>query len=180
MLRMAAVLILFIAPANDALAQLIPWKLGTKLTWADFAGPPNKGNDFAAEARYHINYKYRWEGDGSVHVTVECCFDVQKAWKKPEKNLTPQLLAHEQLHFDIAELYTRKMRQAYMGYTAFHKHTENTDADIKKIFDRLMAECNDYNVRYDAESDHSKTTAKQQEWEAKIAVAMDGMSPFAD
>ena len=164
-------------PACQLLAQ-IPWQQGRQLTWGDFQGSPDPKSDFWAFTRYNINYKYNWDGSGTITFNFNCTFNENESWKRPEKKLTEKLLRHEQLHFDVAELYTRKMRQAFAGYVAFHKHTGSSDGDLKAIFAKLLAESQKYNDDYDRETDHSKIVAKQAEWDARITDELNRFSAY--
>ncbi len=158
-------------------AQLVPWQPGIQLSWDDFTATPT--NNFAAYTAYWLSYKYRWDGDGTLTITVQCSLDKSKTWKRPDRNLTPALLKHEQLHLDIAEVYARKMRMAFNNYASFHKYSSSTPADLKVIFDRLLVEAQAYNDKYDAETNHSLIVTKQEQWNSKIKQELNALDPYA-
>ena len=160
-------------------AQLIAWQPGIKLTWSDFVATLDPKSNYWAYTYTLLNYKWTCDTYGNVTVTVDCSLDLSKSWKRTDKNLTPALLQHEQLHFDIAELHARKLRQAFDLYTAYHKYSPALAGDLKKIFDKIIVESNGYNALYDNESDHSLNKLQQWEWNKKITADLWSLSIFA-
>lgn len=158
-------------------AGMIPWLGGNQLSWGDFQGA-DPHNGYAATTRYTIVYKYNWDDAGKLTFSVSCIFDKGLSWKQAH-DLTPDLLRHEQLHFDVAEIYARKIRQAFARYTALHKYSAATDTDLKRIFDGLMAECCRFNDLYDTDTDHSKIKNKQDEWDRKITGILHSFDSYA-
>jgi predicted secreted Zn-dependent protease len=143
----------------------ILWIEGERLTWDNFRGTPTD-TIHAAKISYEISYsvckKSIW--NGKVVLKVECIFHQNVSWVSRQM-LHPLLLRHEQLHFDIAELYTRKLRKE------FEDSKLNVDTVEKKassIFDKVDKECLDYQRVYDKETYHGTIEDKQIEWELKI------------
>jgi hypothetical protein len=118
----------FFVSGYQSLAQ-IPWSETVRLTWDDFQGKPDARN-FDAFTKTTVSYKSKWDKDGVITVTVECSFDKNNSWKKPGPNLTPKLLLHEQMHFNISELYARKMRREFKEYTSTRRHGPNTNNEL--------------------------------------------------
>ena len=162
----------------NAWSQLIPWKGDVLLVWSDFQAAPDPASNYAAYTAYSINQSWRSEASGKIIATTQCSFDKNKSWKKPEKNLTPKILQHEQIHFNIAEIYARKIRQAYSNYASTHKYDANTSADLGKIFKTLLNECGEYNVTYDNETNHSINEDKQKEWTTKVMSQLSELKAF--
>ncbi len=95
----------FILPDND----VILWKKDRPLTWDDFKGKPAKR--FAvASTNYDILKKVLSINKDSSRVEVKAVFFCNKSWKK-ERWIDQTVLNHEQKHFDIVELYARKLRK---------------------------------------------------------------------
>jgi predicted secreted Zn-dependent protease len=74
-------------------------------------------------------------------------------------------LLHEQGHFDITELYARKLDEAIREYN-FNPKKFKTDLD--QIYKDIMDEKEDRQNRYDLETDFSRNQEKQAEWIKKI------------
>ncbi len=156
----------------------LPWQENTKLTWNHFTGNADLSSEFFARTEYSFQYSSGTDANKLLTIHVKCSFDKSKSWKKPEKKLTPELLAHEQGHFDLAELFARKMRKAFAEYAATHKDGPTTSADLAAIFKRYMNECYALQNTYDKETDHSKNTAKQEEWNKKIPTLLAQLSQY--
>jgi predicted secreted Zn-dependent protease len=74
-------------------------------------------------------------------------------------------LSHEQLHFDISELYARRMREM-LGRQTFGP---NVRAEVRRIFKQLNQELSEFQDRYDRETDFSRDREAQAHWNAAIA-----------
>jgi predicted secreted Zn-dependent protease len=74
-------------------------------------------------------------------------------------------LIHERLHFDIAELYARKIRKKIQELSA----RNITDIKIYNTMIReLLEESNTIDRQYDIETLHGALLKKQKQWEVKI------------
>lgn len=84
---------------------------------------------------------------------------------------------HEQLHFDIAELYARKMRKEIQKL----KLIKGTIAqfDYRRIHKKIFKEYLEYQKKYDTETDFSRTLSKQKNWEISVAKQLQGLEKFA-
>ena len=158
----------------------IPWTQSVKLTWSDFEAPVDASSEFYAWTQYYFNYNYKWDGEGKVTVNVKTSFVKNQSWRNTSKSLSPVLLKHEQGHFDLAEVYGRKMRKAYTAYCFSHKHTANTKTEIDDIFNKLLDETHVAQAQYDQQTGHSRAIGQQEEWNTKIAAMLAGLSEYAE
>ena len=73
---------------------------------------------------------------------------------------------HEQKHFDIVELYARRMRKdlALLKCSSMAVLNETADS-LYKLYDKEMDR---YQDQYDEETDGSMNGDKQREWNRKI------------
>ena len=94
-------------------------------------------------------------------------FYPNESWYKPDI-CDDFILGHEQLHFDISELFARKMRRK-LRRTSF---SDNVKAEIRKIYKDILKELKDYQELYDWETDFSRNREKQLEWNKKITEAL--------
>ncbi|MDC6367073.1 MULTISPECIES: DUF922 domain-containing protein [Flavobacteriaceae] len=144
----------------------VPWSMEKRLTWSDFKGKVPPAAVPAATTASGISYSYT---ANLIHHEVHLDFEVNayfypnESWYKPDicDDLT---LSHEQLHFDIAELFARKMRDK-LKRTSF---SDNVKAEIRKIYQEILKELQDYQELYDWETDFSRKRAKQLEWNQKV------------
>src|SRR6478609_9491217 len=91
---------------NTKKDNLIIWSASYKLVWSDFRCKPDPHQKQNAQTFYGLevekNYVVSYEEKVTSYV------DRSKSWVE---DTTKGSLKHEQLHFDIAELYARKMRE---------------------------------------------------------------------
>jgi two-component sensor histidine kinase len=87
------------------------WKDHKRLSWADFKGPVNALSDESAAATHcGIGFRVNNAGvSGKPEVVVYNAFYINKSWVRPDAKIA-EILDHEQGHFDLCEIYTRRLR----------------------------------------------------------------------
>ena len=159
--------------AQKKCGHCLEWNEKRKLTWSDFKGKPNKlsRNEALTDSGMSIGLSC---DDKNSEVTIECFFDPKKSWVKNGKS--DYLLAHEQLHFDITELFVRKLR----------RKIDQLGNDCQKLNDYIEEYYNNnynafvaYQHAYDSESKHSLNKEKQAYWEKKVARELEQLKPYA-
>lgn len=163
--QLFAFLLLLIPSA--ALAQRaedsLLWDAHRKLTWQDFKGMPER--DPLVGARTFSSIKYRlFHNQDTFYTDVSCVFLKRVSWKVTSK-ASDYSLNHEQRHFDISEVYARKMRAEFAAYQ-FRRKT--VAKDIAAIFNRVCDEKDSVNMLYDKETLLSLDKDKQEAWNRKI------------
>lgn len=150
--------LLFVVAPND---HLIEWKQTARLTWDDFKGAPDYESENVALTSTSIQLEYGFD-KSSLEFSVKCRFDKTKSWVKIQND---DVLEHEQLHFDIAELFARKLRRQLREY----KFNPKSVADnVNNIYMKIMEEHHNMQQLYDQETDHSRLENKQSEWEKRV------------
>ena len=81
------------------------------------------------------------------------------------------ILGHEQLHFDISELYARKLKKR-LESERYAYGTVKTK--VKSIYRKINEELDIYQNLYDAETNFSRNMDKQAEWKLNITMALKG------
>jgi len=148
----------------------VAWEEGKHLYWKDFKGKIPIGSGAVATTASGISYQfstYYIENKMHVDYEVQAFFYPTKSWYKP-KICNDVTLVHEQLHFDISELFARKMSDE-MAETEF---TKNVKAEVKSIYNRILKEHKGYQNGYDIETDFSRNVAKQKAWIIKVNKAL--------
>jgi len=140
----------------------IKWKEDRKLTWDDFKAPPQKIGSTAALTTTHLGFSYSMT-NGKVSYKIECGFQKSRSWGLVKNDW---ILKHEQGHFDIAEIFARKLYKQVSGYK-FDKNTFQKDLDV--IYKSVMDEKEKFQQQYDDETDYSRNKPKQEDWIKKIA-----------
>ena len=151
--------------------EIISWTPDRKLQWEDFKGRPFKTAWAAAVTASGITYEFSSiETDGKLQLDIEISthFYPEESWYQPPL-VNGVILSHEQLHFDISELFARKMRKI-VAETNF---TSNVKAEIKKIYRDILKELSAFQKKYDFETNFSRNIEKQLEWNRQISEALD-------
>ncbi len=154
-------------------APPIVWAANRPLTAADFkARPP-----FAPQAALTVADLKASAGckDYVFAGGVQATFDPNTSWIKDPKTLTPALLRHEQLHFDIAELAARRLRQKISLFKFDCLKLQPAFDNLTKPAYRAWATEEN---RYDGETNHGLNAAKQALWEQQVAAKLLELKAF--
>lgn len=165
------------APAPERLPEeddeFIPWLGDRLLTWNDFQSPPKRNTDAVASTSTSLGIAYQVE-DGELTYQITCNFSKKKSWGSMR---TDYILAHEQGHFDITEIFARKLHQALDEYDFNRK---NYKGDISRIYQKIVAEKEAMQNAYDKESDHSRKRRTQFEWLDLINQMLEETEPWSN
>jgi hypothetical protein len=173
------------APADPS--AFIEWSADRPLAITDFRG---KSPSRSTEASLSwVAIEASWDCDqGKASWQVRAVFDParsswreanQNLWKRPEDNslMAPKddggrsVLAHEQLHFDLTELWARKIRALLSTLPAACKTPGGSRVFEPAIAD-MQHDWQDEQTRYDTETDHGMNAIRQKAWAANTARAL--------
>jgi hypothetical protein len=167
-------LLLFQTSVSAQYQDTIKWTASTKLEWADFQGKPDTSKKgYEAASSLKITYSYKTL-DSNFSFRVDYFFQKKKSWTKSSNSFL--LLKHEQAHFNIGELFARKLRKYISSY---HYNPKTIKQDLKNLFSLLNEEWNIYDAQYDRETDFSKNEAQQSYWDNKIKMELDILNKYA-
>ena len=153
----------------------IDWVPGYRLKWSDFKSYEKKSPGFAiATSTCGFGYEAE-EENGEIRVNVYVRFFCYESWRMPGMKMK-DVLKHEQLHFDICELYGRRY---YAEILQLRKNGGLTFESLDKTLDRLREEYERVQDRYDLETDHSTNTEAQHRWERMVVEELKRMDHFA-
>lgn len=160
-----SILLLFVGHTNND--ETIKWQDTQKLSWEDFKGTPNPDSDAVALTASGITFGYSVKTRGKRIVgystTVEAHFYPKKSWYHSEK-ADDYILAHEQLHFDITELYVRKFRQQLERLVV----NQNIKVQMGQIHEAINDALDKTQKMYDEQTNHSIVVEAQAYWENYI------------
>lgn len=151
------------------------WQQEAILSWDDFKGTPDstlvlgKGH---SDAGIHtiIIVDYCCTDDGGDDLCLHTAIHTGKSWVATRSD---KLLAHEQLHFDIAELITRKVRQA------IQEQGETTAKRKYQIYLKSVRKYGRLQINYDRETDHGTDELRQEEWRQRVQRELEELSAFS-
>ncbi|MBS1919299.1 MAG: DUF922 domain-containing protein [Bacteroidetes bacterium] len=152
--------------------DLINWETGRKLNWGNYNGNPDPASDAAASTATYLGVEYSFSNN-SFSYKITCSFSRNQSWGRFK---TDYILAHEQGHFDITEIFARKLKKALSQYT-FNRNTYRKDLD--EIYQDITDEKINTQSQYDRETDFSRNKEKQAEWLKKIEKMLDELKKFA-
>jgi hypothetical protein len=153
------------------------WNASRKLTWADFKARPNINSHAVALTASGITFGYavKTSGERIIDFTtsVEAHFYPNKSWYLKDRRNT-YILAHEQLHFDITELYARMFRAQLKGLVV----TQNVKDQMQRLHKAINEAVDETQKRYDAQSNHSMNAKVQKQWEAIIDKELKALAHY--
>ena len=158
-------------PAQDN--SLIDWKAGEKLSWSDFKKAPDPSSPNAALTSTIINYDFGYNSVDGLKFHIHCQFNKNNSWGRTK---TDYILSHEQGHFDIAEIFARKLNKAFKEYTP----TSNIKKDINKIYVDIVHQYEARQKNYDKETNFSINKPQQEEWLKKISDELKETEAYAN
>ncbi len=97
------------------------------------------------------------------------------SWVKPDGK-TPELLRHEQGHFDLAELYALKLRKAILDAKVGCGDTAGANAAGEKMVSQFQKEWQDAEREYEEGTRFGTDLSKQDAASEKIAADLKAMS----
>ena len=132
--------------------------------WNDFQGPPPAEGPEGAKTTYALYTAWKCRGD-AFEFRVVAGFQTGRSWVKPavlrDTLQSRTILAHEQVHFDLAEVHARSMRRYFASLAGACR---KSDAQLSAIVQRLEDETSAEQRRYDAETNHGLVTDRQAQW----------------
>ena len=148
------------------------WSEAHPLEWTDFLAAPEAKSKGAALTAYEIQARRVCEEDGpAFRVTVR--FLPDQSWVKPRQRKA-QILAHEQGHFDLAEVTARRLR-AELG--SLDLGCADGIAAFTKVVADFQARDRDLQQSYDRQTMYGTGSGAQRHWEARIKSWLRAQSP---
>jgi hypothetical protein len=140
------------------------------LKWDDFKGaapnplPVDGGVTLQAEISFAIATSWKCEEDGSLTFEVKAVMEPDNSWATAAGKKDQQLLKHEQGHFDLSEVFARKLRKALSDLP------EPCDEEaVQAVIDKNDVDHQAEQKKYDDETKHGTDKKQQQAWEKSIA-----------
>ncbi|NOG57594.1 MAG: hypothetical protein HND54_07665 [Bacteroidetes bacterium] len=148
-------------PKLDSSQTRIFWDEWYKLEWSDFQSEESAGKGVAAQSSIGLPYSFISDGEGTLKMYINVCFIKNESWSKEDKQ-NNVLLQHEQLHFDIAELFRRMIvRELLNAKMDKDNYKEVAEKIINKYWNVKYRAMQD---KYDKETNFSKTIREQINW----------------
>jgi len=171
MKSLALFIIMFISWRFGCSQDSIVWKSNVKLKWSDFEARIKYTRDTGAVSVTGISFKTSFQGDNFTFAAFAVFFKKESWVKSPSE----RSLRHEQGHFDISEIFARKLRQAIKNRTG----TKLTRSDLNFMYYKIETERTGMESLYDKETDFSRNFTAQALWDDKIKQQLVTLEAFA-
>jgi hypothetical protein len=156
------------------------WTADRKLNWDDFRGPvqPYSTENIAAATFCAIGFETNTVTleNQKLKVNVFNTFYTRKSWVRDEEK-NPNILAHEQGHFDLCELYTRKLRERMADINV---DIHSLRAKLKGIYAQLQKEYQERQQLYEDETNHGLIYNEQDRWQNMITLELEQMEKWKE
>jgi len=154
----------------------ILWGESNPLEWKDFKSRPDSKSKFSALTSSTFGISAKAAGNNAVNVRVTSKFIPERSWVKKGKT-KDELLRHEQLHFDLCEVYARELRKQMQNKKDWNPKKFNKD--FKKMSKRVLKDYMKEQERYDKETNHSLKKDKQKTWEDETAERLTRLKDYS-
>lgn len=187
-MRNLIILLLFSSVINVAFSQekkpiendsIISWNASKKLEWKDFNGKLNPNIFAYAVTSYKIEIipqnvivDANDQMPGYKDLDVLANFYKKQSWTISDDI---ELLNHEQLHFDIAELFARKIRKRFLELKTSKEKNFNK---YQHAYNILWKECRLLQKQYDIETNHGANKTENTSWENKVNTQLLNLKDF--
>lgn len=146
----------------DDKVTVIHWESSAFLSWDDFQGRPNYKSHVSALTASAIEYSYECKGH-TITYDVNAIFIPEESWVQSDAK-TEYILAHEHLHFNITEVFARKLRKALKEEVKSCRDTYKIDRIARNVIKEWKA----VQEQYDRDTHHSINEEAQASWEKKV------------
>jgi len=182
---LVALLLAARAPASDQVVAPdktlnggVAWS-SKRLVWSDYRARNPAGADEAAMTALSLAWGFHCTGDVFTF-RVAATFFPERSWVDPMIFTQPgsalQTLQHEQLHFDITEVYARRMRQFF---ATLDRPCSRTEEALTRLAERFISDEADAQRRYDRDTANGRDGAGQNRWNREIGEGLKALASFA-
>lgn len=142
------------------------------IQWEDFKGRPEMRSKYVASLSSGLQMDGRFISRDSILYEVKALMNPQKSWAATSSDT---ILNHERGHFDITELFARKLRKeiSQKKFTV-----ANINKEVSKLFRQINEQLDQMQDRYDEETNHSMIYPKQVLWEKRIQEELLALEAF--
>ena len=164
---------LFLSTSSNN-TEVIYWTPEYRLTWDDFQGNPNFSHKNISAITSSGIVHYKGCEDGLIKYKIRSYFEKDQSWVKNEAR-TKHHLIHEQIHFDITELYARKLRKALKK----RQFVCGQEVEFDNFVFAFSQSWQNEQQNYDLLSRHSMEKQQQREWFYRIAMELSLLDEYA-
>ncbi len=150
----------------------IVWTPDRRLNWDDFQSSADANDPLHAMTSTNIEVKANCYGN-LMKFEVKCVFINTESWSKNKSS--KRLLEHEQMHFDLTEVYARMLRQKLSQTTGVC----SAKVDLQQVVDKYFNDWKKEQDIYDADTNHGLKEERQKFWADIIAKRLESLEIYA-
>ena len=154
--------------------NVIYWSESYKLNYDDFKKEVPCESAYNGMAATGFKYSYKLRND-SLFVKVTTIFRKNESWLSLRDSAT---LKHEQGHFDISEVYGRKLRKEIIVLCQSKIDKSIIFLQISTLYRKILAECNSEQDAYDDAT--NGLNKKQEIWNERIKSYLNEYASFKE
>lgn len=160
---------------NATETDVIYWTSDYKLAWSDFEGNPNYKHNYKDISAITVSgiVDYRGCEDGKIIYKIKSYFEKKNSWVKLAGR-NAHTLEHEQIHFDITELYARKLRKT-LSERSFSCGEE---VAFETFVNDFLKGWQKMQESYDIATDYSNQHEQQHEWIDKVRAELKTLEAY--
>jgi hypothetical protein len=159
--------------------QEIEWSPYRRLTWDDFKGRPREALNPGVAAQTYCGFGFqtnRVTMFKQAKVFSINTFSCYLSWVRPDQKGRADLLAHEQGHFDLCEVYARQLRKVLLERKlTVYNLTTDANLEFRHIYNQYLNK----QELYEKGTDYGRNRQKQLEWEQRIREYLDELHDYA-
>ena len=160
-------LVFSMLPLHAQGPSILGWQDGVRLSWTDFQGRPHADAPGfqGAESSLAVSIQLSCTND-VPDLEVRAEFNRDLSWARPD--MPASLLQHEQIHFDIAELYVRQTERQFSRIADPCNNVDRVEALSDRNNAAMMAE----HETYDQETFHGTRATPQANWTRRVNLLL--------
>jgi len=175
--RNKVVIILFILFNHNSISQekdtLIIWSENYKLSWKDFLGNNlDSKEDFAALSSLELRSCPSYYNSKIYNYVIISTFNRYNSISTCNNS---HLLKHEQIHFDIQEIFARKIRKRFLDL----KNNKSNDYLYFINFKNYKDSLDIYQEKYDKATNYSLNSIEQKYWENIVKLKLKELESYS-
>ena len=168
-----------ILPSFVAAQDIVYWQAKRPLTWNDFNGRRPQKTRFAAAIVSRISCNVYDEKHDSVYVEVKSLTFPDKSWTR-NKHYRPYVLKHEQTHFDITELYARRLRRSISQCKKWYTHNGTYRyTKLTRLYHRYRRRWRWAEYWCDFQTRHGRKRQVQLAWNYNVESSLKALEQYA-
>lgn len=160
--------------------DVIVWSATRKLEWTDFKSKPPPNTLAGALSAISHDYAVGCR-DQALQMRVQTIFQPNRSWvsyRIVSSGLASRVgIKHEQIHFDLAEVYARRIRKMLRE---LRDPCPRSDEELAGMVEQVIKEHWTAQRRYDTETENGQLEGKQNDWEKRIAKELTALAGFEE